>query len=247
VSSLLQRMLPVAVVLALLGLPARSSAFSDPSMFARSTLAAGGGERWFTGSPADGYSCDVCHEGGQEPRLTVTGLPLAGYRPGASYEVVVTWAAEVEKFGSALEFTDAAGRGVGFLRLPPDSETQSPEFCEPASDGILAAALLELPGGRQIINVPDCGAKRLRFLWTAPARDVGAVWFSGSAVWSDGQADPYHDGVTDFGRVLSADGVASVANTGCSLLARRSAEPLAVWVLAGVCVLVIARRRKRHQ
>ncbi|HKU44855.1 MAG TPA: hypothetical protein VJR89_42140, partial [Polyangiales bacterium] len=226
---------PALLLVALLA-PRAALAFSDPLTFARKPLAAGGGGRWFTGSPADGFSCNVCHEGGPQPALNITGLPAAGYQPAARYEVVVSWDAGIEKFACALELTDQAGRSAGTLRLPPEDEQQAPELCEPATDGILAASLTEASGGRQIINVPDCGAKRLRFLWTAPASDIGPVWFAGSAVWSDGQADPYHDGVTDFGRVLSADGVASVTTAGCSVSTQaRGPGAALVLLLAALC------------
>lgn len=54
----------------------------------------GGGERWFTGSPADGYTCSVCHspaEGQREYPLYVTGLPLEGYTLAEAREVVLSW------------------------------------------------------------------------------------------------------------------------------------------------------------
>jgi hypothetical protein len=246
-------LLLLALLGAWLGLPATSVlAFSDPGSFAQLPYAAGGGGRYFTGSPADGFTCKVCHAGGAEPKLEVSGLPPGGYYiPGGRYEIIVAWPAVVEKFGAALELTDLQGRTAGSLRLPPTSEIQAPEFCEPASDAILAASIEGEAIGRQVINVPDCGSRRLRFLWTAPAVDVGTVWFSGSSVWSDGQGDEYHDGVTDFGQVIASSAGAAVAShttAGCSLVMRPDARrgtwsaSAALWLLGALYLL-----RRRHR
>src|ERR1700712_2747661 len=177
---------------------ASASAFSDTFSYNLSPVVAGGGGRFFTGSPADSYTCKACHSGGSAPKAKIDGLPLAGYRPGARYEIMVSWPGPTSKISRGLELTDAQGNAAGSLGLPPMQEVQGAEFCEPATDKLLAAQLNELPSGRQIINVPDCGSKRVRFLWTAPASDIGQVWFAGSMVSSDGETDPYHDGVTDF-------------------------------------------------
>jgi uncharacterized protein (TIGR03382 family) len=246
---MIKRWLPFAL-LCPLGLSTTSvHAFSDPEYFAQAVLAAGGGGRYFTGSPADGYTCKVCHAGGPETKLDVVGLPLAGYKPGLRYEVVVNWPGDVTKFALAMEFTDAHGKVAGAVRLPPQGELQPPEFCEPASDMVPAASIHETSDGRQLINLPDCGAKRVRLLWTAPAQDVGQLWFSGSAVTSDGAGDVYHDGVTDFGHELSSDAVVSMTTTSCSASAAHrhrhelgGAGALAVSLLA----LALVRRRRRE-
>jgi hypothetical protein len=242
-------MLTALGALALTALPLPASAFSDPVNFGLAPLASGGGGRYFTGSPADGYTCKVCHAGGPEPQLTVLGLPLSGYRPNERYEITVSWPDEVHKFGAALELTDLRGQPAGTLQLPSEGEIQAPEFCEPATDGILAAALTRTASGRQVINLPDCGAKRIRFLWTAPARDVGPVWFAGSSVWSDGESDPDHDGVTDFGRVLSSPSVASSTTANCSIVrggTRQAGAGSALGMWLAACVsLEIARRARR--
>jgi hypothetical protein len=231
----------------LLSLPASASAFSDPIKFGLTTLAGGGGGRYFTGSPADGYTCKVCHEGGPEPKLSVVGLPLGGYRPGFRYEVVVGWPPMVEKFSAAVEFTDTQGKPAGSLRLPPDGEVDAAEYCEPASVGILAASITDAPNARRVISLPDCGSRRLRFLWTAPPTDVGPVWFAGSSVWSDGEDDAYHDGVTDFGRVIaspSSPALVSMVTDGCSVSAAPSHGTHGAWAFGG-CLVLLALRRLR--
>lgn len=224
-------------------------AFSDPFGFSISTIAAGGGGRYFTGSPSDGYTCKACHEGGESPKVEVLGLPLAGYKPGARYEVVIRWAEEFEKLSLALELTDAEGAAAGRIRLPPEAEIEDPEFCDPVEDQILAGVITETKAGRQIVGMPDCGAKRLRFLWTAPAQDVGPVWFSGSAVFSDGEGDPYHDGVTDFGRIIGTPTVASSTTAQCSVAHAgaysASSSRSALACIAGVALCLSARRRRK--
>ena len=222
-------------------------AFSDPPTFDKPPLAAGGGGRHFTGSPADGYTCKVCHSGGVEPQLTITGLPIAGYRPGARYEVVVSWRSEFDHMSLALELTDAKGKRAGEVQLPPEAEILPPEFCEPAADGVLATVLTQTDE-RQVLNLPECGAKRVRFLWTAPKTDAGSVWFSGSAVSSDGESDTAHDGVTDFGRIIDSPAIASSTTGQCSVGPRgphAGHSHLGSWLLA-VLAGVAWRRRSAH-
>lgn len=225
----------VCVVLAQAG---AAHAFSDPASFQLSPVAAGGGGRFFTGSPADGYTCKACHEGAQEPNAKVLGLPLSGYRPGASYEVTVQWPEQQSRIALALELTDGRGMSAGSVRLPPQNEIEAPEFCDPQSEQILAAQLSELPDARQIISVPDCGSKRVRFLWTAPEADVGPVWFAGSMVASDGEGDPFHDGVTDFGRIIYSPAIASNTTARCSVNAGRVAGTAPSWLSVSALVIL---------
>jgi hypothetical protein len=233
----------------LLGLATpRVQAFSDPNAFALSTPRAGGDGRYFTGSPADGYTCKVCHAGGTEPRLLVTGLPVDAYRPGASYEIVVDWPDSFEKFSLALELTDLVGQAAGSLRLPPQAELEPPELCEPVGDRTPAASLAATASGRSIVQLPDCGAKRVRLLWTAPARDVGQVVFAGSAVASNGEGDTAGDGVTDFGRALGSPAAPAVRALGagqCNAAAVGGEHRASLawgWLAALSCSLLSARR-----
>jgi hypothetical protein len=224
-------------------LAGKAHAFSDPVGFNLTPIVAGGGGRYFTGSPSDGYTCKTCHSGGPSPKASVLGLPLSGYRPGSRYEVSIRWPAQVTKISLAVELTDAQGKAAGSLLLPPAEETQPGEFCEPASDQILAAQLTDMTPGRQIINVPDCGSKSARFLWTAPSTDVGQVWFAGSMVLSDGEGDPYHDGVTDFGRIIGSPATVSETTGECSVthVAARTCSWLTSSVF--VCLAFLAARR----
>jgi MYXO-CTERM domain-containing protein len=223
-------------------------AFSDPFSFNLTPIVAGGGGRFFTGSPSDGYTCKTCHVGGQAPKVSVLGLPLSGYKPGGRYEVSIRWPAEQTKISLALELTDGKGKAAGTLRLPPLEETQPGEFCEPASEQLLAAQLNDMNEGREIINLPECESKSLRFLWTAPMTDVGQVWFSGSMVQSDGEQDPYHDGVTDFGRIIGSPAVASTTNGECSVTRVGGASSnVAAFALLGLCGVLWLRSCKRRR
>jgi hypothetical protein len=66
-------------------------AFADPLYFAKSADEGGGGGRWFTGSPADGYGCGVCHLPNQAEKLVVEGLPKNGYVPDKDYYIRIAW------------------------------------------------------------------------------------------------------------------------------------------------------------
>jgi hypothetical protein len=230
-------------LLCALALPAGSArAFSDPFSFNLTPVAAGGGGRFFTGSPADGYTCKSCHSGGPAPKASVLGLPLSGYRPGSRYEVSVRWPAEFTKISLAVELTDQQGKAAGSLLLPPEGEVQPGELCEPIEEQVVAAQLNELTPGRQVINVPDCGSKSVRFLWTAPASDIGPVWFAGSMVLSDGESDPFHDGVTDFGRIIDSPAWVSETKGECSVT-RVAGHGAPSW-LGVFCVALVALRRR---
>lgn len=75
--------------------PRQASAYSTPDAFADYPSSGGGGGRWFTGSPADGYGCSVCHLASSATKfpLLVAGLALDGYEPGSSREIVMSWPA----------------------------------------------------------------------------------------------------------------------------------------------------------
>jgi hypothetical protein len=230
-------------------LPRAALAFSDSVSFSLPPTAAGGGNRYFTGSPADGYTCKVCHSGGPAPALRVLGLPPMGYGAGVSYEIVVDWSDTIDKFSAAFEFTDAEGNVAGSVRLPPDDELLPAEFCEPSSAGVPAASLADAPNGRQVVSLPDCGAKQMRVLWTAPkdGRALGSVWFAGSAVVSNGEGDPGGDGVTDFGRVIgplaTGSPLASYTSAGCNAVPSSSRSACA-WVFSLSALLVGSCRRR---
>jgi hypothetical protein len=200
--------------------PAPVRAFSDPTTFQNDIAEGGGGGRFFTGSPADGYTCKVCHSGAPSPDVHITGLPLErGYTPGTAYEVTIDWPDDLDNVALAAELTDGNGKGAGAIRLPPQNELFEPERCVPVSAGLPAAMLIDAPS-RTIIEVPNCGARRARFLWIAPAQGHGAVWFAGSLVHADGKNGVLGDGVTNFSTLIPSPSqrsaeVSAVTN-GCS-------------------------------
>lgn len=230
-------------VTAALAATGEARAFSDPISFSDPVQMGGGGGRYFTGSASDGYGCNVCHAGGARAEATITGLPLSGYRTGTAYEVRVEWPATLEHMGLMLEITDASGARAGAVRLPPESELTNEERCEPVEDGFMAGELIETEQ-RTLVSVPDCGAKRVRFLWTAPGDPRGTLRFSGALVASDGEADAAGDGVTLFAHALpQARGSVPAADVtaGCNASARGGSSERALLIFA--LAVWLARRR----
>ncbi len=246
------RVLPWTIMTLALGLiTPRAHAYSDPSGFASQPLDdGGGGGRWFTGSPADGYTCGVCHSGGVAPALTVRGLPIDGYIPGASYEIVIDWPDALAHLGISVEITDELGGGAGTISLPQAGAVDALEECASTfGTGILATSMNEVApkdptlAARRVMNVADCGARRLRFLWTAPPQATTQLWLSGAIVAADGMGDVHGDGVTDIARPITARGGEPVASTvgGCAV--GRAPSSLVGWWMVVWIVLWSARRR----
>lgn len=82
------------LVVACASMPALAHAYSTPDAYAERPSAGGGGGRWFSGSPADGLSCSVCHSSAAGQRqfpLYVAGLPTDGYELATPREIVLSW------------------------------------------------------------------------------------------------------------------------------------------------------------
>lgn len=110
--------------------PAAAHAYSTPDAFSDSPSSGGGGGRWFTGSPADGFGCSVCHErtaGAKTFPLLVAGLALDGYEPVESREIVMKWP----------EFTKR------WRELRPDPTQPTPEGRDRPSVGLVAEFVAE--------------------------------------------------------------------------------------------------------
>ncbi len=256
--------LQLALPLGLTGavLPATAHAFSDPTRFAQPIATvmgeAGGGEgRYFTGSPSDGYTCGVCHQGAEGPPLHILGLPLDGYQPGASYEVTVDWPDGLDHVSLALEITDETGNAAGAIKMPPSSELPISEQCLPAIAAhpigagmvtpVTTPATMTSPMTmRSVVQMADCGARQLRFLWTAPMLDAGPVWLAGGVVATDGMANNTGDGVTAIARAISSPSsrslVASSETTSCAVTHVRThplhGSGLALASLLGIAIAV---------
>src|SRR5436189_185082 len=116
--------------------------------------------------------------------------------------------------------------GAGTVHVPSDAEMDLPEAdtCQPIGLGVpaterFAAPDFELPNNRQIAGLTDCGGKQMRLQWTAPAPDMGVVFFSGGVVQSNHMSDLLGDGVVEIFRpVLPEAGKSYAVETsgGCS-------------------------------
>jgi hypothetical protein len=225
-----------------------AQAYSDGAAFATPVLEAGGGGRFYTGSPAEGYGCETCHEGGEAPTIKLDGLPTR-YVPRATYELRLTWPAALEHAAAALELTDEQGAGAGSLALPAADSYLDEESCEPKEVGLLASQLYAADRDRTIAATPDCGASMLRVQWTAPARSVGPIWLAGSVLASNHDGNFTGDGVRNIARVLPAFGAAKPEvvseGGGCSSVGSASAHGDAV-VLSLVTLLLWLRRSQRR-
>ena len=249
----------------------RAAAYSDFRKFAYVTSAGGGGGRFYTGSPADGYTCRICHQGGASPQLRVLGLPVEGYKAGTEYEITVDWW-DGDALSTAIEITDSAGREAGSLRLPPEEGIQDPERCKQDPNEVIAAMLVRVAPPnhrselsyfeacgkedhpddcRQVVSVPPCGSGRVRFAWRAPSAETGPVWFSGAVVASNDDGDTTGDGVAEIGTLVPSPSDPSAAvrtYAGCSLLppsaaGRRPSLGAALVLLALGVVCRLTRRR----
>jgi len=213
-------------------------AFSDPAVYPESVALGGGGGRWFTGSPADGYSCDVCHLGGEPAELAVQGLPLDGFSPGASYEIVLTWPPNLPGIALIAEFTDELRQGAGALALPRPETLKPGELCSAEEGGVQPSAISTFdPGLRQLVSIVDCGAQYLRFQWTAPAAVSTRIWFSAGFVSANEDALPGGDGVTMVRQPLTMAGSSLGTRTvteGCSVH-----SPQGGWSWLGVFALAL--------
>ena len=258
------------VVAILAGAAPRSTrAYSSFPDYVRAIDEGGGGGRLFTGTPADPYTCEVCHRGAEGAPLDVSGLPIDGYEPGQTYEITLRWPETEEHVALMAEFTDPAGLPTGTTARLPYDEWAPGEFCEndfPAADICLAGegagCCLDLdpmqdacsfPEQRSVLWVPDCRSHFARLRWRAPletsAGGAGDVWFSAAMVTSDIQNNALGDGVTLARKRLHRMGAGTLrqaASGNCS--ASRSVQPgtAALWVpLCGLIVML--RRRMRDK
>ncbi|HKU43700.1 MAG TPA: hypothetical protein VJR89_36325 [Polyangiales bacterium] len=237
---------------ALLLAPGSAHAFSDPLSYADEVGVGGGGGRWFTGSIADGFGCDVCHEGGNPVDLTIRGLPIDGFIPGTAYEITLSWPFGVENAALIAEFVDEQRHGAGTLALPRPDAMKPNELCSAEQGGVPPSELHPTEDGRTLLSLVDCGAQSLRFQWTAPLSAAGAIWFDVGFVASNEDTTPSGDGVTMVRRPVAAVrnelGTREIA-TGCAA-AGPSAGTLRRGTLVGLfglALLCASRRRRRRE
>lgn len=161
--------------------PASVRAYSSPDAYSEQPSAGGGGGHWFTGSPADGHGCSVCHSaepGEREYPLYVAGLPLDGYELGTIQEVVLSWpefeaswralrpdatvAASPDQatpaVGLVAEFVAESGKGAGSIEI--DAANAGPrEQCELTRPNLkprLGVKLYQVRAGLEPVQIkPD--------------------------------------------------------------------------------------------
>ena len=189
-------------------------AFDDLYRFNDPAIQGGGGGRWFTGSPADNYTCQVCHEDREAQQIVVAGLPER-YTPGLSYDISISWPASYPQVTALVEITDQTGSGAGDANVSA-SPASVAESCEPADSGIAAAVVLSGPelavaDGRQLVGMQDCGGTVLRWRWTAPASDIGPVLFAGGLVVGDEHMDAHGDRVAKLSKWIASPSRANTA------------------------------------
>jgi hypothetical protein len=233
--------------LAVLAAPSNAAAFSDYELFALPPLeGGGGGGRYFTTSPLDGYGCGVCHMGGTKPVVQLRGLPEHEFVPGAAYDVELVWLSPQEPHSLNLEIVNTRGEAAGQIILP--------QILEPAdrcSDVEMpnepAARLIEEALPRRILWLSQCGASRLRFRFVAPP-DL-EVTLALSMVRTDRSEKPEGDGVTEIRRVLRRQGFAK-QDVSCGLNhpapGHASGAAVGLMLLFGwVSALRVRRARRR--
>ena len=230
--------------------PDAARAFSDPFAYTDLPELGGGGGRWFTGSSADGYECAVCHRGGPAADLAISGLPADGFTPGAPYEITVTWPVETAHLALIAELTDEHRHGAGTLALPRPDALKPAELCSGDQIGFPASDLHQAEAGRQLVSVVDCGARMLRFKWTAPTLVTGPVWFDLGFVSSDADATAAGDGVTMVHEPLVAARQSLttrvIAHKGCSVSLGARTGTFGEPALIATLLAVLRRRRNTH-
>lgn len=150
--SLPMRLRTLAAVALWACLPTTGRAYSTPDAYAAAPVTGGGGGRWFTGSPAEGLGCAVCHTAAANQRhfpLYAAGLPLGGYSLATPREIVLSWPQFAARWrelrpdatvaikpdapspavGLVAEFVAESGKGSGTIEI--DASGADPgELCE---------------------------------------------------------------------------------------------------------------------
>jgi len=176
-----RRVLALAWLAVGVGAAGSAHAYSTPDAYAEQPVLGGGGGRWFSGSPADGFGCSVCHAPASGQRrfpLHVAGLPTRGYSPAEKHEILLGWqemsqrwtelrpdptAPRVEgqpspAIGLVAELVAESGKGSGAIEIDSNG-AQPDELCEMTRPNLkprLAARLYQVrPGKAPLIIRPD--------------------------------------------------------------------------------------------
>ncbi|MEZ4248882.1 MAG: DUF3570 domain-containing protein [Polyangiales bacterium] len=218
-------------------LPTSAHAFSSSSRFAAPVSGletgawGGGGGRWFTGSPGDGFTCAVCH-GEREAPFEITGIPDT-WEPGSEHVIEITWPAD-QNGAVALEIVDADGRPVGTLSIEDDE----PDARCPAD----APATLAWPvGDREVVLTEACGARYQRVRWTAPSEGLEAFVYVAGVI-GNRSGDPTGDATISerFATARVGAPTPEAASLGCATTDATSFP----WVVLLVFVLALRGRSR---
>ena len=230
----------LAAALVLGGVPS-AHAFTTMASFNKAAIEGGGGGRHFTGSPRDGQDCSVCHRGGTEPTVMVTGLPEEGFDVERSYTFDFRWAGDF--LGAILvEVVDGEGRGAGTMAALAPGELSPEETCAAGGGGIVVA----LNDQRQVIGTDACGLSRLRARWTAPNTGIEQINVYASFVAGNRSADPRGDGVILLKRAFPIrGGSARGPQVGSGCQAAPSSGQGAPWAALGFLSTALVLRRRR--
>ena len=254
------RTLPALAILLALLLPSpRAHAYSDLASFGTATTEGGAGNRWFTGSPADGYGCSVCHTRGPSVKgLKIESLPER-YMPGATYEITLSWPLDksiaedgVAHVSALVEFTDETGNVAGSVNVPAGTAMTELDACEPYGLRVPAAHVFDAPNGRKVVGLEDCGGRQLRLQWTAPMSSMGTLFFSGGVVQSDDKSDLAGDGVLELLRPILAESQTTYDTETKGSCAVRpgatgsTADTAWISLLLGFGVVMLNRLRRRR-
>jgi len=235
----------LSIALAISAIAVDARAFSDVGRFDLAADAAGGGGRWFTGAPADGFTCAVCH-GEPDIPFAVEGLPDEGYRPGTSYILAFDLGESAGDVSMALEITDSAGTSVGTLEALPDADVRDEERCRPM-DGMPPAGATDVwmtASGRPVAVTRACGARVGRLSWTAPADGAGTVQVHAAAVRGNASGTTAGDRVGVIAHTLPVEGAPppeTIVAGSCNASGAGSGLPLALAML----IPLLAWRRRR--
>lgn len=291
----------VGLFLACMCAPNVGLAYSSPEAFAGPAYEGGGGGRWFTGSPAEGFSCSVCHLPGKAPRdfpIYAAGVPSV-YSPLVPQQITLSWPEFAQRWtelrptpgvppapgqpipaiGLVTELVAESGKASGKIELAVNTADPA-ELCErknpnetprlgvrvyevrpgvvepklirPDDQGVVRCEA-QLLGQRCILAVIGCGAKQLRFTWTPPATQEGAIWFAAGFVVSDGISQtPEFDSVRELAMPIQPaqrGGAAyeQVLRSGCALAPAAPQRARFAGLAIGLAVVVVIARRTRSK
>ena len=223
-----------AIALALIAAaPPAAHAYSELERFGEPAVDGGGGGRYFTGAPTDGYSCHVCHDDVAAPPVTVTGLP-DHVEPGATYDLTLAWPEDGRKYALALELVDADGNPPA-TALPALAD-QPPEMrCAGDRTGASAAQIVSVVA-RRIVYVEPCGAHQVTVRFTPPSDED--LFIGAGVVAADGFETSDGDGTFELRRKLTSS---VTSTTGCAI----NGQPSSGLALA-LAVLGLTLFRKRR-